>query len=333
MLRETEGKNFIVRRQLSLVADHIAEFAHALPRRFRPAGADTYGSLTRPNDLQRHFYGLFWISRCALLFEPMPFTLAHPAAAIPFRRTPLIMSAIVMGCLVPDFPHFLFLSTRVSFTHTVAGMFALDLPVALLMLWLFHTFLKQPMFLFLPSGMRRRLPTSVNPFPFWPIERLAWIVLSILTGASTHLLWDAFTHDDSWVYGKWTFLQGWVHLPVVGNMQMYNLLEYASSFVGALVIVIWICYWYRTAQPSDELVVQPLESACNRPVLAVLPLLALLGGALWSWHEHGIDLHIRPIVHLTADMLVAATTFFLIELFLFGVILRRNRPVPARSPV
>lgn len=285
------------------------------------------------HDLHRHFYGLFWISQCALLLERMPFTLAHPAAAIPFRRSSLIMSAIVMGCLVPDFPHFVFMSTRVSFTHTVAGMFVLDLPVAFLMLWLFHTFLKQPILLFLPSGMRRRLVSSLDTFPFWPPERLGLIVVSILTGAATHLLWDAFTHDDSWICRNWTFLQDRVHLPAIGNMQIYSLLEYASSFLGVVVIAIWICHWYRTTRPPAQSVVPPLARVYKRAFLAVLPALALLGGALSSWHEHGIHLHIRPIVHFTADMLVAATTFFLIELFLFGLMLRRNRPVPSCSPV
>lgn len=263
----------------------------------------------------------------------MPFTLAHPAAAIPFRRTRLLMSAVVLGCLVPDFPHFVFVSARVSFTHTVAGMFVLDLPVALAGLWLFHTFLKQPMLMFLPPRMQRRIPNSLHPFPFWPLTRFLWIVLSILTGAATHLLWDAFTHDDSWICVRWTFLQEWVHLPRIGNMQMYSLLEYGSSFLGATVVILWIWHWYRTTQPSAPPVIEPLERVYKRTLLAALPAIALLGGALWSWHEHGIHLQIRPIVHFTADMLVATTTFFVVELFLCGVMLRRNRSVASCSPV
>lgn len=282
---------------------------------------------------RRIFGGLFWIPRCALLIGSMPFTLSHPAAAIPFRRTPLIMSAVVMGCLIPDFPHFVFLPGRISFTHTFTGMFVLDLPVALAALWLFHAFLKQPVFMFLPSGFRRRLTSSLSDFPFWPRKRLALIAVSILTGTATHLLWDAFTHRDSWICENWALLQGWIDLPAIGKIQMYNLLEYASSFFGAAVILVWICWWYRTTKPSAAPPIQPVERAFNRGLLPGLPILALLGGALWSWHVHGFYPQLRPIVHYTSGMLVSATTFFLIELFVCGVILRRFESVPSCTPV
>jgi hypothetical protein len=263
----------------------------------------------------------------------MPFTLSHAAAAIPFRRTRLIMSAVVMGCFVPDFPHFLFLARHIPFTHTIAGMFVLDLPVGLALLWLFHEFMKQPMLMFLPSGVRRRLTSSVNTFPFRPSERLALIVLSILTGTATHILWDAFTHRGSWICEHWTFFQGWVELPVTGKIQMYNLLEYASTFLGAAVVVVWILYWYRTTKPSAKLVVETVDPVYRRIFVAALPVLALLGGALWSWQKHGIHRQIRPIMHFTSGMLVSATTFFLLGLLAYGVKLRQYRTIPVASSV
>lgn len=261
----------------------------------------------------------------------MPFTLSHSAAAIPFRRTPLIMSAIVMGCFVPDFPYFLSLSPRMFFGHTFTGMFVFDLPLAIAALWLFHAFIKRPMLLFLPAGIRCRLTTNVNTFPFWPSERLSLIVLSILIGTATHLLWDAFTHPNSWIYQNWAFLRGAVELPVTGEMQKYKLLEYASSIFGLAVVAVWIWHWYRTTQPSAAPVAQPLDAAQKRAFVAVLPILATLGGALRAYHENGIHLQIRSIVHFTADMLISAITFFLLGLFVYGVILRRYRTAPVRG--
>ena len=41
----------------------------------------------------------------------MPFTLSHAAAALPFRRTRLIKSALVIGCFAPDFEYFIPLCT------------------------------------------------------------------------------------------------------------------------------------------------------------------------------------------------------------------------------
>ncbi len=260
----------------------------------------------------------------------MPFTLSHAAAAIPFRRTPLITSAIVMGCFVPDFPYFLSLSPHTYFGHTFAGMFVFDLPLAIAALWLFHAFIKQPASMFLPAGIRRRLTASMNTFPFWPSKRLSLIVLSILIGTATHLLWDSFTHCDSWIYQNWAFLRRSVELPVSGEIQMCKLLEYGSSIVGLAVVAVWIWDWSRTTKPSAAQVAQSGDAAQRRTFVAVLPVLATLGGALRAYHENGIHLQIRPIVHFTADLLISAITFFLLGLFVFGVILRLCRPVPVR---
>jgi hypothetical protein len=238
------------------------------------------------------------------------------------------MSALLMGCFVPDFPHFMFLSARMSFTHTFAGMFVLDLPVALGLLWLFHEFLKQPMLMFLPAGVRRRLSSGVGVFPFWPWGRLTLIAVSILTGTATHILWDEFTHGDSWISEHWAVLHYWVELPVIGKVQTYTLLEYASSLFGAVVVIVWIWFWYRTTRPSAELVAQPEDRTYRRIFVAALPVLALLGGTLRSWLKHGIHLQIRPLVHFTSGLLVSATTFFLLGLLAYGVTIRRRRSVP-----
>lgn len=261
----------------------------------------------------------------------MPFTLAHAAAAIPFRRTGLIMSAIVMGCFAPDFPYFLSLNPHMFFGHTFAGMFLFDLPLAIAALWLFHAVLKQPMLMFLPAGFRRRLPSSVNTFPFWPWHRLWLIVLSVLIGTATHLLWDAFTHPDSWIYWNWAFLRGSVELPVIGAIQTYKLLEYASSVFGLAVVVLWIGRWYRGAKPSAEPVAQLPDSRNRRAFVAALPVLATLGGVLRAYRQNGIHPQIRPIVHFTANTLITAITFFLLGLFVYGVVLRRGGGVAVRE--
>lgn len=267
----------------------------------------------------------------------MPFTISHAAAAIPFRRTRLIMSAIVMGCFAPDFPHFLSLSPRKSldsphalFSHTFAGIFVFDLPLAIAGLWLFHAIIKQPMLMFLPVGIRRRLRESVNSFPFWPWKRFLLITLSIVIGTATHLLLDAFTHHYSWIYQNWALLRRLVKLPLVGEMSICNLLEYASSILGLAVLAVWIQHWYHTTEPSAERLAQPLDAPQSRAFVAVLPVFAILGGALRVFHEKGIQLHIRPIVHFTAEMLISAITYFLLGLLVYGLIIRRHRVVPVR---
>jgi hypothetical protein len=240
------------------------------------------------------------------------------------------MSAMVMGCCVPDFSYFLTLSPHRSFGHTFAGMFIFDLPLAIAVLWVFHAFIKQPMLMFLTVGIQRRLTTSVNAFPFWPWKRLSLIVLSVLIGTATHLVWDAFTHRSTWIYQNWAFLRAVVELPVAGEMQVYKLLEYASSIIGLAVVAVWIWHWYRTTKPSAAPVAQPVHPAQRRAFVAVLPVLATFGGALRAYRQNGIHLQIRPIVHFTTDMLISAITIFLLGLLVYGVTFRQRRTEPAR---
>ena len=232
------------------------------------------------------------------------------------------MSALVMGCFVPDFSYLLSLSRRVSYSHTLPGMFLLDFPLALVALWLFHVFIKKPMLTFLPDGFRQRLRTSVASFSFWPSKRLSLIFLSILVGTVTHLGWDAFTHNTSWISENWTFLRRTVELPVAGEMRTYKLLEYGSSAFGLVVVAVWIWYWYRTTEPSAYPVAQSLNRAQRRTFVATLPSLAILGGVLRAHHASGIHKGIRLLVYFTADTLISAITFFLLGLLLCGIIER-----------
>ncbi len=229
------------------------------------------------------------------------------------------MSALVMGCFAPDSPYLLSLSPDKSYTHTYSGMFLLDLPLAFVALLLFHTFIKKPMLMFLSDGFRRRLTTSMATLSFWPSERLSLIILSILVGTATHLVWDSVTHNTSWIYQNWSFLRISLELPVTGEIQMYKLLEYGSSAFGLVVIGVWIWHWYRTTKPSAYPVTPLFEGVQRRIFVATLPALAILAGGLRAYHAHGLHLGIRPLVHFTASMLISAITLFLLGLLVCGV--------------
>ena len=124
----------------------------------------------------------------------MPFTLAHGAAALPFRRSRLIPSALLIGTFAPDFEYFLRFSAHDRFGHTLFGSFVLTLPLALVVLWLFHNFAKVPVIRLLPNQLQMRLANHLGKFRFGGWRRFALIVASVLVGIATHLLWDSFTH-------------------------------------------------------------------------------------------------------------------------------------------
>jgi hypothetical protein len=154
----------------------------------------------------------------------MPFTFAHAGAAIPFRRTKLIASAVVVGCFAPDFEYFIKLAPKGGFGHTVLGLFVFDLPLGLAVYWVFHRYGKEPLSAWLPKGVRQRVKVGPSIAELRGVGQFALVSLSILVGATTHIFWDSFTHPGFWPYQHWHFLSGTVRLPLEGSVQNYKLL-------------------------------------------------------------------------------------------------------------
>jgi Domain of unknown function (DUF4184) len=175
----------------------------------------------------------------------VPFTLAHSAAALPFRRLRLVPSALIIGTLAPDFEYLVKLDAHGRIAHTFPGVFVLTLPLALLVLWIFHRFVKLPVVRLLPDGLQGRLSKDLEEFRFLGVSRFLHIVASILIGIATHILWDSFTHRGTWLYARWPLLRQSFHLPFEGTIPLYKALQHGSSVLGVAVLLIWLVLWYR----------------------------------------------------------------------------------------
>jgi hypothetical protein len=175
----------------------------------------------------------------------VPFTLAHSAAALPFRRLRLVPSALIIGTLAPDFEYLVKLDAHGRIAHTFPGVFVLTLPLALLVLWIFHRFVKLPVVRLLPDGLQGRLSKDLEEFRFLGVSRFLHIVASILIGIATHILWDLFTHRGTWLYARWPLLRQSFHLPFEGTIPLYKALQHGSSVLGVAVLLIWLVLWYR----------------------------------------------------------------------------------------
>jgi len=218
----------------------------------------------------------------------VPFTLAHSAAALPFRRTRLIPSALVIGTFAPDFEYFLHFSHSGRFGHTLVGSLVLTLPVALVVLWIFHAFVKVPAVMLLPDPLQRRLAPHLAKFHFRSAARFLLIVTSVLVGIATHLLWDSFTHSSSWLYSHWALLRQPLFLPVLGPVPRYKVFQHASSIIGMLILAFWFARWYRTAEPSKQALTPSPSPAHRVAIVSAVVIVAFAGAITWSLASVGV---------------------------------------------
>ncbi|HEV2278346.1 MAG TPA: DUF4184 family protein [Acidobacteriaceae bacterium] len=253
----------------------------------------------------------------------MPFTLSHAAAALPFRRTRLIMSAVVVGCFAPDFEYFL--GIHGGFGHTLTGILVFDLPLALAVLWLFHRYAKEPLAACLPEGTRERL--HLRSLSIDSVSRLAMVILSILAGIATHILWDSFTHPRYWLYAHWHFLSETIRIPLFGDRPWFAIFQYVSSVLGLLVILLWWIQWYRNTPPHRSRSDQKELLTRDRVAVACAFVIALLAAAVRAV-VYGIPHGISGSQKFLTIVVVTALTAFWGEVILYGLV--RNR---TRSPV
>jgi len=187
----------------------------------------------------------------------MPFTVAHAAAALPFRRLNLVWSAFLVGSMTPDFPYVIGSLKYRSLGHDFPGVVLVTLPISFAVLWFFHATLKKPIAGLLPVGMQQRVDGQMGAFRFGGAKRLLAITFSIVLGIGTHLVWDSFTHAYTWPWRHLIWLQSSYELPVAGLMPMYGIVQYASTLVGFVALGVWVLSWYRNTAPANSAASSP----------------------------------------------------------------------------
>ncbi len=215
--------------------------------------------------------------------------------------------------------------------HTLRGLFILTLPVALVVLWMFHNFVKRPASMLLPDSIQRRLADHLDEFRFRGIGRFLLIVISILLGALTHLVWDSFTHRTGWFYHHWGLLREMVHVPVLGTLPYYKVLQHASTVLGIVILVLWFVWWYRDTKPSDQLISGAPSVSRRIATVAVLATVACAGavinGTIAARGPAG-NFNFREFV---VEAVVTVTALVWWELVAYGIFSQWTRPPGAQS--
>jgi hypothetical protein len=268
----------------------------------------------------------------------MPFTISHAAVVPPFSRWLArwrLLSAVVIGTMVPDFGVFLPWRMHRIETHSMMGLLTFCLPVGLVSYWIFQYLIKEPVLEVLPEGAYARWRPYSSPAELGNL--LQWVLASVgvLAGAVSHLVWDAFTHEGA----RGVRMLPWLDDPIVEigshHMAGARFMQDVSSLVGLVIVLLWVGYGLRrghTPHVHDRL----LRHTERRVWVAVYLVGAAGMTVLWVLVPRAAE----PGVHLphsvtavagawaVAALRGLASAFLVTSLALDG----RLRALRARSP-
>ena len=249
----------------------------------------------------------------------MPFTLAHAAAALPFRRFKPVWPALVIGTFAPDFEYFLRVSDESHTGHQFPGVLIFTLPSAVLVVWLFESYVKRPAIELLPASLRRRLQDRTQSLSFTRLRTVLAVVGWAAIGVATHLLWDSLTHNPSWPSEHWAWLSQPVAVPWHAPVTVSKLLQYVSSLFGIVVLTAWLVLWYIRTTPAAESRAHELSPWRKMTAVFMISGIALIGGDRIAQ----VRLQEGPRVssmNALATGIEATTLVFCAEMLLYGVV-------------
>lgn len=169
----------------------------------------------------------------------MPFTFSHPAIVLPLTYLPkkwFSLTGLVIGSVTPDFEYFLRMKIKSNYSHTVDGLFWFDLPLGVLLAFIFHDIVRNRLFDNLPIFFKSRF-SAIKQFDWNGHFKKYWfvVIISILIGASSHIFWDSFTHDHGYFVQEFPALTN--TLDIFGRqVPILKTLQHSSTIIGGLLI-------------------------------------------------------------------------------------------------
>ncbi len=214
----------------------------------------------------------------------MPFTVSHTVAAIPLAKylgKYGAMSPLVIGSMTPDIAYITpFLVHQRMDSHSLIGLYLFCIPMGLTVYFLYHLLMAPVIVSILPKSIQNHLSNDLfqGKLPNIPSHVL---VLSLVIGALTHIIWDFFTHQS----GLPQFVH-WMNVSIMNidgyHIMPYRVLQHFSSLFGLALLIFWGMRWFnRTKNQPKALTSQSGWRAPKSLVLlafVVISLSSIIGG-------------------------------------------------------
>lgn len=235
----------------------------------------------------------------------MPFTFSHPAIVLPFIKSRrLSATGLIVGSVCPDFEYFIRMKVQSDSSHTLLGLFIFNIPISLLFALLFHQVIKKGLIENLPSFFSSRLDVLKNlDWINYLRVNFVIVVVSIIIGATSHILWDGFTHQTGCFVSEFSFLSSEIYA-----IPFYKILQHLSSCVGMATL-----FFYLYKMPSSNRIHDRVKKSYWVSVLFCISLIMAIRFCLGlSFIQYG-----NIIVSLISSTIIGIT----ISSFLFKKLL------------
>ncbi|MSQ59665.1 MAG: DUF4184 family protein [Betaproteobacteria bacterium] len=148
-------------------------------------------------------------------------------------------------------------------------MFYFCLPYGVLAYLLYHLVLKYPLIALLPEPVGKKvLGVCAQPWRFPKANGLA-VVISLLAGAATHVIWDSFTHPGETIVQTLLPLQTELFKIQGASFYVFNVLQHMSTLLGFGLLARWGAHWLRTTPVTSAELPFTLRTATRVLVIAL----------------------------------------------------------------
>ena len=203
----------------------------------------------------------------------MPFTFSHAVLAPPLSKLTgnrLPIGALAIGTMTPDFYRIL-VQKEIHLNHQWQGLVHPDLWVGLLFCFLWYCLYRPMLFKLVGIHAPLNIHSAMTLFKF-----LCGMILAILLGTATHIIWDGLTHVDFRTFAFKEVLSQNLTL-FHHQYPVHRILQIGSSIVVLPILLFMCLQYYRQHQQHH-----PISRKIKYFAIALL-LTSFVVGCFSAW--------------------------------------------------